>query len=76
MKEQEILRRYNITKLQKDLVDTMIEVGLSHKISQTILSWIKTPQQELDMLEYIQRHKKNITDHQVIQHLAKMIQRD
>ena len=74
MEEQEIMKMYNITKLQKQLVDLMIEANLSRKTALIILKWMGTEEMEKEMVEYIQKHKEYITDHQVLQHLARMVQ--
>ena len=66
----------SLTRTEKSLIDLMADVGLSKKTAVIVIKYLKEKKQQKAMINYIKEHQDYITDHQTIQHLAKMIVRE
>ena len=64
-----------VTKKQMELIQLMKDVGLAKITAMKIMSVLVTEQQQIQMINYIKKWEKIITDHQAIQEAVEIIER-
>lgn len=54
----------------------MYKLGLSKRTAAAVMNMLKTEEQLQEMMDYIIENEDIITDHQTLQHLAKILYGD
>jgi len=54
----------------------MYKLGLSKRTATAVMNMLKTEEQLQEMMDYIIENEDIITDHQTLQHLAKILYGD
>ena len=58
------------------LIEKMYKLGLSKRTATAVMNMLKTEEQLQEMMDYIIKNEDIITDHQTLQHLAKILYKD
>lgn len=68
--------KMDILTIQRKLVKMMHGLNLPYEMATITLNMLKTEEQLQEMIDYILENKDIITDHQTLQHLAKILYGD
>ena len=70
------MRNMEILAIQRKLAEMMHNLNLSYEVATITLNMLKTEEQLQEMMDYIIKNEDIITDHQTLQHLAKILYED
>lgn len=65
-----------ILTISEKLIVKMYKLGLSKRTATAVMNMLKTEEQLQEMMDYIIENEDIITDHQTLQHLAKILYGD